>query len=235
MTTARPSLKATPRTIIGKHVARLRRAGQLPAVVYGRGEESTNVQVDTHEFEQLRRFAGPNTLVDLSIDGGKARPILVQEVQLNHVTGRMLHADLYLVRMTDELTVDVPLVPTGKSEAIETLGGTLLHVTENVRIKALPDHLPQSITYDLAPLETFEDAIHVRDLAIPDDVTLLTDLDEIVAKVAPPRVEEEPVVAEVPEGEEGEEGAEAAEEGAVEGEGARVGEAGRGSESEDEG
>ena len=218
MTTARPSLKASPRTITGKHVARLRKAGQLPAVVYGRGEPSTNVSLDTHEFEQLRRFAGPNTLVDLSIDGDKARPILVQEVQLNHVTGRMLHADLYLVRMTDELTVDVPLVAIGKSEAIETLGGTLLHVTENIRIKALPDHLPQSITYDLTPLETFEDAIHVRDLDIPGDVTLLTDLDEIVAKVAPPRVEEEPVVAEVAEGEEGAEAAEEGEEGAEAGE-----------------
>ena len=233
MTTARPSLKASPRTITGKHVARLRKAGQLPAVVYGRGETSTNVTLDTHEFEQLRRFAGPNTLVDLSIDGDKTRPILVQEVQFNHVTGRMLHADLYLVRMTDELTVDVPLVATGKSEAIETLGGTLLHVTENIRIKALPDHLPQSITYDLSPLDTFDDAIHVRDLDIPGDVTLLTDLDEIVAKVAPPRVDEEPVVAEVPEGEEGAEGEEAAE-GAAEGaEGGESG--GAGSESEDEG
>jgi large subunit ribosomal protein L25 len=137
--------------------------------------------------------------------------------------------------MTDELTVDVPLVPTGKSEAIETLGGTLLHVTENIRIKALPDHLPQAITYDLAPLDTFEDAIHVRDLEIPDDVTLLTDLDEIVAKVAPPRVEEEPVVAEVAEGEEGEEGAEAGEAG-EEGEGGgAAGESSGAGGSEDEG
>src|SRR5262245_15422980 len=70
VTTARPSLKAQPRTITGKHVARLRRDGQLPAVVYGRGEPSTNVVVNLHEFEQLRRHAGPNTLVDLSIDGG---------------------------------------------------------------------------------------------------------------------------------------------------------------------
>lgn len=206
MTTGRPSLNASPRTITGKHVARLRRNGQLPAVVYGRGEPSTNVSLDVHEFAQLRRHAGPNALVDLTIDGDAARPILVQEVQLNHVTGKMLHADLYLVRMTEELTVEVPLVAIGRSEAIETLGGTLLHVTENIRVRALPDHLPQAVTYDLAPLLTFDDAIHVRDLAIPADVTLLTDLDEIVAKVAPPRVEEEPVLAEAApaEGEEGE-------------------------------
>ncbi len=220
MPSSRPTLNATHREITGKHVARLRRAGQLPAVVYGRGEPSTNVSVDTHEFEQLRRHAGPNTLVDLMIDGDKARPILVQDVQLNHVNGRLLHADLYLVRMTDELTVDVPLVAVGESEAIKTLGGTLLHVTEHLRVKALPDHLPQAVTYDLAALATFEDAIHVRDLEIPSDVTLLTDLDEIVAKVAPPRVEEEPEVVAAPE-----EGEAAAEEGEAAASGAGAAEA----------
>ena len=214
MPTARPSLNASHREITGKHVARLRRDGVLPAVVYGHGEPSTNVSLDAHEFELLRRRAGPNTLVDLSIDGQGARPILVHEIQFNRVTGHTLHADLFLVRMTEELTVDVPLIATGESEAIKVHGGTLLHVTENVRVKALPDHLPQSITYDLTPLATFEDSIHVRDLAIPSDVTLLTDPEEIVAKVAPPRVEEEPVAAAAPaEGEEvpteGEEGAEA--------------------------
>jgi large subunit ribosomal protein L25 len=82
-------------------------------------------------------------------------------------------------------------------------------------VRALPDHLPQSIRYSIDSLATFDDAVHVRDLEIPSDATLLTDPDDVVAKVLPPRVEEEPVVAEVAEGEEGAEGAE---EGAAEGE-----------------
>jgi large subunit ribosomal protein L25 len=104
-------------------------------------------------------------------------------------------------------------VSEGISEAVENAGGTLLHVIDHVRVRALPDHLPESIHYSIESLATFDDAIHVRDLAIPSDATLLTDLDEVVAKVLPPRVEEEPVVAEAAEGEEAEEGAEG-EEGA---------------------
>jgi large subunit ribosomal protein L25 len=219
MSTARPKLAAASREVTGKKVAEMRRDGRLPAVVFGRGIDSDNVSVDTHEFEQLRRHAGANTLIDLSVDGAAAAPVLVYGVQTHRVTHRPLHVDLYVVRMTEELTVDVQLVSEGESEAIENGGGTLLHVLEHVRVRALPDHLPQSIHYSIASLATFDDAIHVRDLEIPGDATLLTDPDEVVAKVLAPRVEEEPTP--VAEGAEGEavEGAEAAEGGAAAGEG----------------
>ena len=210
MSTTRPTLTARGRQITGKAVSHLRRDGVLPAVVFGHGLESTSVSLDAHEFDVLRRKTSSNTLVDLSIDGAKAQPVLVHGVQLHRVTQRPLHADLFLVRMTEELTVDVPLVASGESEAVKTHGGTVLHPIEHVRVKALPDHLPTSIQYDISSLLTFDDVIRLRDLVIPGDVTLLTDLEEIVAKVIPPRVEEEPVVAEAAEG------AEAAAEGAGE-------------------
>jgi large subunit ribosomal protein L25 len=216
-TTARPSLVAAPRDVLGKKVALLRRAGRLPGVVFGRGLDSTSVSVDAHDFELLRRKVGPNALVDLSVDGNPAQPVLIHGVQVHPVTRRPLHVDLFLVRMTEELTVDVPLVPVGESSAVTTDGGTLLHQIESVRIRALPDHLPQSIEYSIENLIDFDAAVHVRDLAIPSDVTLLTDGDEVVAKVQAPRieVEEEPVVAEGAEGEEGE--------GAAEGEAGEAG------------
>jgi large subunit ribosomal protein L25 len=226
MATARPTLAAEPREVTGKAVKRLRIAGRLPAVVYGHGVDSTNVTIDAHEFDLLRKRVGPNALIDLSVDGKKADPVLINGVQIHPVSRRPLHADLFLVRMTEELTVDVRLVPTGEATAVTQLNGTLLHPTESVRVKALPDHLPQSIEYSIETLVDFDAAIHVRDLSIPDDVTLLTDPDEVIAKVQQPRieVEEEPVVAEGEEGVEGEEGAEAAE-GATEGE-APAGESG---------
>jgi len=222
MSTARASLVAEHRDVTGKKVAKLREAGRLPAVVYGHGEESTNVTVDAHDFEQLRRHSGANALVDLSIDGKKARPVLVHSVQVHPVNRRTLHVDLFLVRMTEELTVDVRLVTTGDALAVSQHGGTLLHPIESVRVKALPDHLPQSIEYSIESLVDFDATIHVRDLVIPDDVTLLTDGDEIIAKVQAPRVEEEPVVA--AEGAEGEAEGEAAEgeAGATEGGGAET-------------
>jgi large subunit ribosomal protein L25 len=216
MSTARPSLVAARREVTGKAVARLRRDGVLPAVVYGHGVESTNVSVDAHEFELLRRRTGPNTLIDLAVDGKKARPVLVHGVQVHPVTRRPLHVDLFLVRMTEEMTVDVPLVAVGTAQAVEIGGGTLMHVAETVKVRALPDHLPQSIEYPVESLVDFDSVIHVRDLAIPSDATLLTDGDEIVAKVLPPRVEVEEAPAVAAEGEEVAEGEAAEGEGAAE-------------------
>jgi len=229
-TSARPTLSAEPREIIGKKVAGLRRDGRLPAVVFGHGESSESVSIDTHEFEQLRRHVGSNALIDLSIHGEKARPVLVSAIQVHPVNRRPLHVDLFLVRMTEELTVDVPLVPTGTSRAVVDDGGTLLHSIESVRIRALPDHLPQSIEYSIDSLDDFDAAIHVRDLDIPSDVTLLTDLEEVVAKVQAPRVEIEEVP--VAEGEEAEGEAAEGEGEAAEGSG---GSADSGGSSDDEG
>lgn len=217
MSTARATLAAEHREVLGKKVAALRRAGRLPAVVYGHGIDSDSISVDTHEFEQLRRHTGPNALVDLSIDGKKAQPVLVSSIQVHPVNRRPLHVDLFLVRMTEELTVEVPLVATGDAPAVTLNGGTLLHPSESVRVRALPDRLPQSIEYSVETLTDFDATIHVRDLVVPADVTLLTDGDEIIAKVQPPRVEEEPVVvaeAEVAEGEAAAEGEGAGEAGA---------------------
>lgn len=214
MSTARPTLAAEHRDVTGKAVAHLRRAGRLPAVVYGHHVESSNVSVDTHDFEQLRRHAGPNSLIDLSVDGKKAQPVLINQVQVHPVNRRPLHADLFLVRMTQELTVDVPLVAIGESTAVTLAGGTLLHPTETVKVRALPDHLPQSIEYSIEGLIDFDGTVHVRDLVVPSDVTLLTDGDEIIAKVQAPRVEEAVVVGEAEAAE-----AEAAEAEAAEAEG----------------
>jgi large subunit ribosomal protein L25 len=219
MSTARPTLAAEHREVTGKAVNRLRRAGLLPAVVYGHGEGSANVTVDAHEFDLLRKHTGPNALVDLSIDGKKAKPVLINGVQVHPVNRRVIHIDLFLVKMTEELTVDVPLAPTGESLAVTQLGGTLLHVTETVKVRALPDHLPQSIEYSIESLVDFDAMVHVSDLVVPSDVTLLADADEIIAKVQAPRVEVEEVpVAAEGEGAEGE---------AAEGEGA-AGEAAEG-------
>jgi large subunit ribosomal protein L25 len=190
------------------------------------------VSVDAHDFELLRRHAGANALVDLSVSGDKAQPVLIHGVQVHPVTRRPLHVDLFLVRMTEELTVDVPLVPTGISSAVVDEGGTLLHNLESVRIRALPDHLPQSIEYSIDGLVDFDASIHVRDLEIPSDATLVTDPDEVVAKVQAPRVE----VEEVPVAEEGEEGEVAEGEAAEGAEGAGEGGAPAGSgDSESEG
>jgi large subunit ribosomal protein L25 len=227
-TSSRPSLAAEPREVTGRKVAGLRRGGRLPAVVFGRGLSSENVSVDAHDFEQLRRHAGQNALIDLSVDGKKARPVLVHGVQVHPVNRRPLHVDLFLVRMTEELFVDVPLVATGTSIAVENLNGTLLHPLESVRVRALPDHLPQQIEFSIEGLVDFDAVVKVSDLSIPGDVTLLTDSDEVVAKVLQSRLQ---VEVEAEKAEEAEAAAEAAAEAgegeaAAEGEGAETPEPG---------
>lgn len=233
MSTARPTLAAARREITGKKVARLRRDGKLPAVVYGHGVESASLTLDAHDFDQLRRHAGPNALIDLSVDGKKANPVLVHSVQVHPVNRRPLHVDLFLVRMTEELTVDVPLEPVGESQAVTRDNGTL-QAMASVKVRALPDHLPQYLEIPIDRLVDFDAALHVRDLVIPGDVTLVTDPDEVLAKVLPPRIEIEEVApaAEEEEAAEGEEGT--AEAAASATEGGEDGSAGRAA-GEDEG
>ena len=212
MSSPRPALAAERRTVTGKATARLRRDGLLPAVVYGHGFESASITLDAHEFDILRRHVGRNALIDLSIEGAKPKPVLVHGVQLHKVNRRPIHVDLFAVRMTEELTVDVPVHGIGESEAVTKHGGTLLNASGSVKVRARPDHLPQVIEVDLATLVDFDAAIHARDLPIPDGVTLLADPDEIVFKVAPPRVQEVEVAAPVAVPVEEAEAAEAAEE-----------------------
>ncbi len=190
MSTTRPKLAATERHIIGKKVATLRRTGSLPAVIYGRDVASQAITLDAHDFELLHRKTGPNALVDVSIDGHKASPVLIHAIQRHPVRRHVLHVDLLAVRMTEELTVDVPIVFTGIAPAVEQHGGTLLHMTESVRVRALPDHLPQSLSLAIDSLVDYETTLHVSDLVVPSDIVLLTDPDEAVVRVQAPRQEE---------------------------------------------
>jgi large subunit ribosomal protein L25 len=196
----RPRLAAASRTVTGKAVASIRREGRIPAVVYGHGTASEPVSIDAHEFEQLRRHTGGSTLIDLTVDSQKVRPVLVHGVQIHPMNRRPLHVDLFVVRMTEELTVEVPLIGTGAAPAAEN-GGTLVHPTSTVRVRALPGDLPDSLTYDLASLTSYDVTITVADLVAPEGVTIAADPAEVVARVLAPRVEEveAPVAAEAGE------------------------------------
>jgi large subunit ribosomal protein L25 len=208
---ARPKLSVQPRSVRGKEVAKLRREGTLPGVVYGAGTDSTPVAMDAREFEVLHRQAGRHAVVDLHLDGGRPKPVLLQAIQEHPVSRKPLHVDFLVVNMEEERTVDVPIQTVGESEAVDKLGGVLLHMRDTVLVRAKPDDLPSSIELDVSPLVDFDQVLHASDLQIPEGATLVTDASEAVARVQPPRVEEEPVVAEAEEGEEAAAGAEAAE------------------------
>lgn len=181
-------LTALRREDLGKKVARVRAAGRVPAVVFGHGLESVPVSLDAHEFELLRKNLHSNTMIDLRIDGAPTQRVLVHGIHVDPRTRRLLHVDLFALRSGEEVTVDVPLVTTGTSYAAEKLGGTLLHQVDRIRVRALPENLPESIEFSIEPLSEFDKAIHLRDVAMPAGVALLSDPDEIVARVLPPAV-----------------------------------------------
>jgi large subunit ribosomal protein L25 len=175
--------------------ARLRREGRLPAVLFGHGIDSKSLSVDAHELARLRRHAGATTLVDLAVDGSPSSAVLIHGVQIHKVTHEPVHVDLFAVLMTEELTAEVPLVPQGVAPASEA-GGTLVHPVSSVKVRALPQDLPESIHYDLSPLTDYEHVLTVADLAAPQGVTIQTDPSELIARVLAPRVEEAPAVSE---------------------------------------
>ncbi len=187
----RPVVSAEPREVVGKKVSALRRQGLLPAVVYGHGKASQPIQLEARAFEELMRQTTRNSLVDLKIGSGRATPVLLQGIHEHPVRRHPIHVDFYVVKMTEELTVDVPVNYVGTSHAVDKLGGTLLHIREHVSMRALPTDLPHALDLDVSALVDFDAILHVSDLSVPAGVTVLTDPDEPVARVQPPRVEEE--------------------------------------------
>jgi large subunit ribosomal protein L25 len=184
-------VSAEPREIVGKSVNRLRRDGLVPGVVYGHGHASTAIQLDARELETVLRHVGRHTLLDLKLGGGKATPVLLQNVHEHPVKRTPQHVDLFVVKMTEEISVDVPVHVVGESLAVERFGGTLLHMRDAVTVRALPGDLPSYIELDISPLDSFDAVLHVGDLAVPEKVTVVTDATEQLARVQAPRVEEE--------------------------------------------
>ncbi|HLF71016.1 MAG TPA: 50S ribosomal protein L25, partial [Dehalococcoidia bacterium] len=201
---ARKELPVEPREVTGKKVAALRRSGVLPANIYGRGLDSVSVQVGIDEMNRTLHAATVNEVIDVKIAGeSETRPVVIHRIQRHPLSGLPLHADLFQVSLREKMRADVPLVVVGRSEAIETFSGVLVHSLETLHIEALPLDIPTHIEVDITGIDELEMSVHVRDLPIPGNVTVLNDGDLVVVKVAAPRVAEEEevaVTAEVAEG-----------------------------------
>jgi large subunit ribosomal protein L25 len=200
------ALVAEVRDATGKGVARrLRAAGRIPAVVYGKGAESKAISIDPSALQRLLQSggAGMNTLIELSVDG-TTRTVLVKELQREPVRGRPLHTDFYLVDLDQTVEVSVPIHLVGRAPGVE-LGGILDHPLREIELECLPRAIPEGVEVDVSALQV-GDSIHVRDLELPEGASVRTDENLAVASVVAPVVVEEPVVEEPEEGEEAEEG-----------------------------
>jgi len=215
----RTELDVLKREIKGKKVRFLRREGKTPANLYGHSVESIPLLVDTKQLAQTLAQAGKTDLIALKIEGAKTpRNVLVREVQRNVLSGELLHVDFYQVRMTEKIKADIPLVLIGEAPALKKKNVSLIHITDSVHIEALPDALPHNIEIDISNLEEVDQAIYVKDIQLDEKVTLLTDPEQMIAKVEEARREAVVEEAEVEEEVEAAEGAEAEAEGEKEAE-----------------
>lgn len=192
------SLKAKIRKISGKKVAELRKQDKIPAVLYGHEIKPVNLELDAKEFETVFKEAGESSLITLDIKGAeKELPapeilVLVHEFQRHPLRDNIIHVDFYHPNLKKEVEARVPLVFEGESAAVGDLGGTLVKQMSEVEVKALPHKLPKEIIVDISKLKTFENEILIKDLVVPDDVSIARDKNEGVAAVVPPtKVEEE--------------------------------------------
>jgi large subunit ribosomal protein L25 len=204
------------RAVMGKKVKALRRQGMIPAHLYGHGIDSLALQAPATIVSTLLRTAERNQIIDLKIGGEpQTRSVMLRGVQRNPVTDDLLHIDFFQISLTEKLSANVPLNFIGEAPAVQVFSGILLHQIDHVSVEALPADLPGHIDVDVSTLDVLEASLFVRDLVLPPNVEMLSDPDQVVAKVAPPRVAEE--VAPTPEAvaaaaaaAEGEEGAPAA-------------------------
>lgn len=200
-------LECTVREAAGTDQARqLRRQGWVPAVLYGAGEPAVPICVSAKELMRvLHTKAGENALITLKIEGegGKEPAVLIKDLQHHPVTHDVIHADFYRVSLTKKIKVEVPLKFRGEEEAVgvKQEGGVLEHIRREVEVECLPTDIPSEIEVDIGGLK-MNDTLHVRDLAVPPGVEVVTEPDQPVVACVPPRVEEEKPEEEAAEGKE---------------------------------
>jgi large subunit ribosomal protein L25 len=188
------ALNAFPRTLGRRAGAKkLRTAGRIPAVIYGRQATPQNLEINSKEMENLIHHSiSENLLVDLAVkhDTRPKRLALVQEVQHHPLSGNILHVDFHEVAENEKVTVQVPVETTGEAVGVKTGGGVLEHVLFKIKARALPKDLPELITVDVSNLNIGQ-AIHLGEIQAPPGVEFIGDKNIPVIAVAAPRTEEE--------------------------------------------
>jgi len=185
------SLAARTRLERGRHARTLRRGGQVPAVVYGRDLPAQSISTDAAALLRVWERAGRTHLIDLAVDGTAPRKVLFRDFQIDPRTAHPLHADFLAVNLLERLIVEVPVIPVGQAPAVTSLKlGVLQQVVSSLRVEALPADLPAHLEVDVSGLVEVDQAVRVRDVALPAKVQLAghLDPDEVIAKVAPVRV-----------------------------------------------
>lgn len=208
-------LKAWTRQEKGRANARNMRArGEVPGVMYGLGSDASSLAVQSKDlWDVVNSEAGQNALIDLQLVDGKNKEnhlVMIKELQRHPLKELLLHVDFLKVARDEKISLGVPISIIGEEESVGLkAGGAMQHVLWEVELECLPQDVPDHIVADITEL-AIGDNLRVSDLALPRDVELITDPEDVVLTILAPRleeeleeVEEEEVLLEEVEGEEG--------------------------------
>ena len=189
---AQVELAAEKRTVLGKQVKQLRRQKCVPGVIYGHDFEPVPLQFDARELRHVLSQVGGSQIIGIQIKGQEQPEMaLVRGVQRDPIRRSLLHVDLYRVKMTERIRAEVPLEIVGKSPVVERNEGILLQALSTVEVECLPGDLVDAIEVDLTGLTEVDQALYLRDLAVPAGLEVLDDLNEMIVRVMPLAAEEE--------------------------------------------
>jgi len=176
---------------------RLRRAGMIPATLYGGDRGTRSIAVSPRSMiEILRSETGQNSILSLKVGDGKEQTALIHEYQVDPVSSRLLHADFKRIAMDVAVEVDVPVEIVGEARGVKIDKGIMDQIIRELHVRCLPGAIPDRILADVTELE-IGDSLHVRDLVIPEGVEVLVDVDATILAIAAPTIEEEPEEEEV--------------------------------------
>lgn len=184
-------LKVQKRSELGSSkVAALREKGLIPAELYGRGIENIHLAVPVKDLRAAYAKAGESEIINLVVDG-KARPVIIHDIQFDTLTQEFQTVDFYEVNMKEELELAVPFEFKGDAPAVKNHGGVLVKAKTELEIKCLPANIPAHITIDLSGLTELNQSIYVKDLPKSDKYKIITDPSTVIVSISEPAKEEE--------------------------------------------
>ena len=194
-------LEVQQRNTFGKQSARdLRKEGGVPAVLYGRAQDTVAIQLDARTFRQFLRTYGENVIINMEVSAGNTEIVIIKEIQRHPVDKqRLIHADFIRISLDEPVTSAVPVVLVGNPLGVQE-GGVLEFPLRQVSLHCLPMQIPNEITIDVGHLD-IGDAIHVSELTLDEEIDILDEPERIIATVSQPRIQLEDEVTEAEDGE----------------------------------
>ena len=191
-------INAVKRTVIGKQVGVLRRAGKLPGVIYGNKVEPIAITMDLKQSTHILNNATTSSIIQIDLEGVEYAT-LVRERQKDYLKNRFIHIDFQAVSQTEKIKAEVGIEFVGISPAIKDFSGVIVEGITAIEVEALPKDLPERFVVDISQLGEIGDAIYIKDLSIPANVDVLSTLEDMIVMVSAPAAEEEVEVVETEE------------------------------------